>query len=133
MKKGIKLSVKMGILVGLSIVISALAVEIMCLQEFKSEFGANVKMNLETVQRGILNNLNNRNIILRNAVVALSGRPNFIEAMEEGDASIIGDLAEQKRKIVGNDIMFVTDERGRVIAGSGALSIRVQIFLTWPV
>lgn len=119
MKKGIKLSVKMGILVGLSIVISALAVEIMCLQEFKSEFGANVKMNLETVQRGILNNLNNRNIILRNAVVALSGRPNFIEAMEEGDASLIGDLAEQKRKIVGNDIMFVTDERGRVIAGSG--------------
>ena len=119
MRKNLKLSVKMGILVGVSIVVTALAVEFMCLQEFRGEFGDNVRMNLESVQRGILNNLNNRNIILRNAVVALSGRPNFVEAMEEGDASVIGELAEQKRKIVGNDIMFVTDGNGRVIAGSG--------------
>ena len=119
MKKSLKLSVKMGILVGISIVLTALSVETMCLTEFKKEFGDNVKMNLETVQRGILNNLNNRNIILRNAVVALSGRPNFVEAMEEGDPETIGELAEQKRSIIGNDIMFVTDERGRVIAGTG--------------
>ena len=122
--KSLKLAVKMGILVGISIVVSAVAVEIMCLSEFRNEFSENVRMNLETVQRGILNNLNNRNIILRNAVVALSGRPNFVEAMEGGDAKEIGELAEQKRTIVGNDIMFVTDAGGRIIAGSGGTFTR---------
>ena len=119
MKKNLKLSVKMGILVGVSIVLSAVMVEFTCLKLFRSEFSDNVKMNLETVQRGILNNLNNRNIILRNAVVALSGRPNFVEAMEEGNPDYIGSLAEEKRAIVGNDIIFVTDSQGRAIAGTG--------------
>ena len=119
MRKNLKLSVKMGILVGVSIVLTAVAVEFICLRMFRAEFSDNVRMNLESVQRGILNNLNNRNIILRNAVVALSGRPNFVEAMEDGDAALIGRLAEDKRNIVGNDIMFVTNARGRVIVGSG--------------
>ena len=119
MKKSLKLSVKMGILVGISIVLAAVAVEMMCLSEFRSQFEANVEMNLQTVQRGILNNLNNRNIILRNAVVALSSRPGFISTVESGDAGEIGRLAEEKRKIVGNDIIFVTDAAGKIIAGYG--------------
>ena len=119
MKKSLKLSVKMGILVGISIVLAAVAVEMMCLSEFRSQFEANVEMNLQTVQRGILNNLNNRNIILRNAVVALSSRPGFISTVESGDAGEIGRLAEEKRKIVGNDIIFVTDAVGKIIAGYG--------------
>ena len=124
MNKSLKLSVKIGILVGVSIIVAALAVECICLRIFRTEFSNNVQMNLQSVQRGILNNLNNRNIILRNAVVALSGRPNFVEAMESGDASLIGRLAEEKRTIVGNDIIFVTDAQGHVIAGSGGNFVR---------
>ncbi len=119
MRKSLNLTVKMGFLVGIAIVVSAVCVEAVCLSLFKKEFTDNVRMNLNTVQRGILNNLNNRNIILRNAVVALSGRPNFVEAMEEGSSTLIGNLAEEKRQIVGNDIIFVTNAAGQVIAGSG--------------
>ncbi len=117
--KKINLTVKIGFIVGISIFISAIAVEVICLNLFNKEFSNNVKMNLETVERGIENNLRNRNIILRNAVVALSGRPNFVQAMESQNPALIGKLAEDKRVIVGNDIMFVTDDAGLVIAGSG--------------
>lgn len=119
MRKGLKLSVKMGILVGVSIVLSAVSIEIVCLKLFENEFITTIRSELRTVQRGILNNMEKYGTILRNSVVALAERPNFIEAMEEGDASFIGTLVEQKRSIVGNDIMFVTDANGRTISGSG--------------
>ena len=117
--KALRLSVKMCILTGVAVVAAAIAVEVVCLTLFHYEFSENVRMNLETVQRGIENNLRNRNIILRNAVVALAGRPNFVEAVESEDDELILRLADEKKKIVGNDIMFVTDARGRVIGGSG--------------
>ena len=79
--KALRLSVKMCILTGVAVVAAAIAVEVVCLTLFHYEFSENVRMNLETVQRGIENNLRNRNIILRNAVVALVGRPNFVEAV----------------------------------------------------
>ncbi len=122
--RSLKLSAKMCILTGIAVVVAAIAVEVVCLSLFHSEFTDNVRMNLETVQRGIENNLRNRNIILRNAVVALAGRPNFVEAMESDDASLILRLADEKKSIVGNDIMFVTDASGRVIGGSGGTFTR---------
>ena len=126
MRKSLGLSVKIGIIVGISIVVSALTVEFMSLNKFKKEFSANVKTNLQTVQRGILNNFVDTTTILRNAVVALAERPNFVEAMENGDAELVGRLAEQKRRIIGNDIIFVTDARGRIIFGSGGTFTRGQ-------
>ena len=114
-----KLFVKMCILTGVAVVVAALAVEVICLNIFRREFTGNVRMNLGVIQRGIEDTLKDKNTILRNAVVALAERPNFIEAMENGDASLIGRLANEKKAIIGNDIMFVTDQFGRVIAGSG--------------
>ncbi|MCH5289916.1 MAG: cache domain-containing protein [Treponema sp.] len=68
--------------------------------------------------------MKDKSIILRNAVVALAERPNFVEAMENDDAALIYRLAEEKRMIIGNDSMFVTDQYGRVIAGSGGTFVR---------
>ena len=119
MMKKAKLFVKMCILTGVSVISASLAVEILCLSIFRKEFTNNVRMSLGVVQRGIEDTLKDKSTILRNAVVALAERPNFIEAMESGDASLVGRLANEKRTIIGNDIMFVTDQTGRVIAGSG--------------
>ena len=117
MRKSLKLSVKMGILVGISIVISAIAVEIVCLRLFKAEFSASIKENLKTTESGINDTLGNWRDILEYAVVALAGRPNLIEAIENGDTALVAELAQEKKDIVGMDIMVVTDARGRAISG----------------
>ncbi len=109
----------MCILTGVAVVVASLAVEIVCLNLFRTEFSNSVRTSLETVERGIKNNLDSNNVILRNAVVALAERPNFVAALENNDFALVGYLAEEKRSIIGNDIMFVTDARGRVISGSG--------------
>ena len=114
-----KLVVKMCILTGIAVVVAAFAVEILCLDIFQREFTANVRSNLGVVQRGIEDSMKDENTILRNAVVALAERPNFVAAMEDEDFYLVGQLAEEKKVIIGNDIMFVTDRNGRVISGSG--------------
>ena len=114
-----KLFVKMCVLTGVSVIAAALAVEVLCLNIFRKEFTENVRMNLGTIQRGIEDTMKDKNVILRNAVVALAERPNFVEAMENEDAILVGRLANEKKAIIGNEIMFVTDQYGRVIAGSG--------------
>lgn len=117
MNKSLKLSVKIGILVGISIIISAIAVEILCLSRFRKEFYSSISENLKTTEVGITDTLGDWSDILEYAVVALAGRPNFIEAIERGDAHEVSVLAEEKKSIVGMDIMVVTDARGRAISG----------------
>ncbi len=117
MRLNLKLTVKMGFLVGISIVLSAVAVEILCLKLFQNEFKQNIKENLETTEKGITSTLEDWKDILEYAVVALSGRPNLIEAIEEQDSRTVAELAEEKRQIVGMDIMIVTDASGRAISG----------------
>ena len=119
-----KLVVRMCVLTGVSVLIAALAVELICLGIFRKEFSENVRTNLGVVRRGIEDNLLDEKTILRNAVVALSERPNFIAAMEDGDNALVTRLANEKKAIVGNDIIFVTDNRGRVIGGSGGTFVR---------
>ncbi len=119
-KLNMKLSVKIGILVGISIVVSAIAVEIVCLNLFHKEFRESVQQNLETTELGVINTLEDWRDILEYAVVALAGRPNFVEAVENRDFSLVAELAQEKKDIVGMDIMIVTDANGRVISGASA-------------
>jgi len=118
LRKSLKLKVKMGILVGVSIVLSAIAVELVCLKLFKSQFKDSVVENLETTEQGVTNTLSDWRDILEYAVVALAGRPNFIQGIEEKDVDLVSMLAQEKKDIVGMDIMIVTDESGMVLCGA---------------
>ena len=118
MKKSLSLSVKMGIIVGISIVASALAVEILCLGLFKTQFTKNIRENLETTAQGIVSTLGDWSDIAEYAIVGLASNPNLIEAFEDGNDVQLAALAQEKKDIVGLDILVAVDARGKLLTGS---------------
>ena len=117
--KSLKLTTKIAILAAVGIIVSAVAVVSIAIENTTSEITDLIDEQLETTELGVMETLATRKIAVERATFALADKTRLAQALVDGDKSTAEELVREEIDALGVDILFVTDARGVVFAGQG--------------
>ena len=115
--RSVKLSTKITLLSAIAIIVSSVTVGIVSIMINASGVVDFINESLTTTQKGVDNTLHDWRTSLENSTDALSEKNELIQAFRYGDFDWINDLLEEEEEVLDADVMFITDNRGNIIAG----------------
>ena len=115
-----KISAKLSILSGISILCCSVAVCILSIVIFNNGFMATINETLETTRAGIQRTILDRENTLQYGARSVAERQDVAEALGERNFSELRNLLEDEEEHMGVDIFFVTNANGLAIAGTAS-------------
>ncbi len=117
-----KISAKLSILSGISILCCSVAVCVLSIVIFNRGFMATINETLDTTRAGIERTIKDRENTLQYGARSLAEREDIAEALGTRNFSELRDLLDGEEESMGVDILFVTNASGLALAGTASTS-----------
>ena len=114
----VRLSTKVGFMVGAAIVLTAGTIGIFCSLIAKTEITNIILESVETSELGVANTLDNWKYQLEYTTLVLADKTRLATALANKDFDSANTLTVEQKKVLDIDHLFVTDEKGMVVGGT---------------
>ena len=114
----VRLSTKVGFMVGAAILLTAATIGIFCSIIAKTEITNIVRESVETTELGVANTLDNWKYQLEYSTLVLADKTRLATALATKDFDSANTLTVEQKKVLDIDHLFVTDERGISVGGT---------------